>query len=289
VSSAEVTNVPVDDANDLRGEYFGLLMRRPLTLALLGAFAVAAGVAGAIAAGPLGLAAFGAAIGIGLLIVFAIADSRSADAFFDRYAAERGMATEGGRRHLPASTPLLNKGDDRYAVRVLEGPLGDGVDGLLALFTYEERSSDSDGDQQTSTYNFTVGLAEVPECEYLAPELYCRRKSGLRALEGFEDLFRSKKRVEFESEELAERYEIFANPQLQDFNWLRQLFSPTFIVWLAESAPERFAFELVGGHLCCSVNGHKEDAAQLDAMRAATATVATRLRDEASESPQPGA
>jgi hypothetical protein len=283
VSSPEVTDVPVDDANDLRGEYFGLLIRRPLTMVLVGAFAVAAGVAGLVAAGPLGLAAFGAAIGVGLLVVFGIADSHSEDAFFGKYAADRGMAAEDGRRHLPASTPLLNKGDDRYAVRVLEGPLGDGVDGLLALFTYEEKSSDSDGNQQTSTYHFTVGLAEVPECEYLAPELYCRRKSGLRALEGLEDLFRSKKRVEFESEELAERYEIFANPQLQDFNWLRQLFSPTFIVWLAESAPEKFAFELVGGHLCCYVNGHRKDAAHLDAMRGATATVATRLREESTE------
>jgi hypothetical protein len=283
VSSPEVTDVPVDDANDLRGEYFGLLIRRPLTMVLVGAFAVAAGVAGLVAAGPLGLAAFGAAIGVGLLVVFGIADSHSEDAFFGKYAADRGMASEDGRRHLPASTPLLNKGDDRYAVRVLEGPLGDGVDGLLALFSYEEKSSDSDGNQQTSTYHFTVGLAEVPECEYLAPELYCRRKSGLRALEGLEDLFRSKKRVEFESEELAERYEIFANPQLQDFNWLRQLFSPTFIVWLAESAPEKFAFELVGGHLCCYVNGHRKDAAHLDAMRGATATVATRLREESTE------
>lgn len=288
MSSPEVTDVPVDDANDLRGEYFGLLMRRPLTLVLLGAFAVAAGIAGLVAAGPLGLAAFGAAIGVGLLVVFGIADSRSEDAFFAKYAGDRGMATEDGRRYLPASTPLLNKGDDRYAVRVLEGPLGEGVDGLLALFTYEEKSSDSDGNQQTSTYNFTVGLAEVPECEYLVPELYCRRKSGLRALEGFEDLFRSKERVEFESEELAERYEIFANPELQDFNWLRQLFSPSFIVWLADSAPEKFAFELVGGHLCCFVNGHRKDAAHLDAMRAATTAVATRLRDESSESPPPG-
>jgi hypothetical protein len=52
---------------------------------------------------------------------------------------------------------------------------------------------------------------------------------------------------------------------------------------LAESAPDRFAFELVGGHLCCNVNGHKKDAAGLDAMRAATATVATRLREESTE------
>src|SRR5262249_38336616 len=220
---------------------------------------------------------------VGLLVVFGLADSRSEDAFFEQYAAARQMAVEDGHRHLPEETPLLTKGDDRYAVRLLEGPLGDGVAGLLALYTYEEKSSDGDGNESTSSYHYTVGIAEVPQCLYHAPELYCRRKFGFHALDGLEDLFRSKKRVEFESQKLTERYEIFANPDLQDFNWLRQLFSPSFIVWLAESAPEKFAFELVGGHLCCYVSGFKKDAAHLDAMRAATATVATRLREESTE------
>ncbi len=96
------------------------------------------------------------------------------------------------------------------------------------------------------------------------PELYCQRKSGLRALEKFEDVFRrSKERVKLESEALDEKYEIFAGKG-QDAVWLRQLFSPTFIVWLTDAAPKKFAFELVDGTLCCYVNGHKEDAAELD-------------------------
>jgi hypothetical protein len=280
VSAPEV----VDDANDLRGAYFALLIRRPLTLALLAAFAIAAGVAGLLFVGPLvGLAGLGAALAVGLLVVLGIADSRSEGAFFTQYAQARGMAAEDGRRSLAGSTPLLRKGDDRYASRLLEGPLGEGVEGVLALYTYEEKHSDGQGGQDTDSYHYTVALAEVPECLYLAPELYCRRKFGFRALEGLEDVFRSKKRVEFESEKLTERYEIFANPDLQDFNWLRQLFSPGFIVWLAESAPDGFAFELTGGHLCCYVNGHESDAAHLDAMRAATAAVATRLREESTE------
>jgi hypothetical protein len=285
VSAPQAAEAPVvADANDLRGEYFGLLIRKPLTLALLVAFAIAAGIAGMALVGPVvGLAALGAALAVGVLVVFAIADSRSEGAFFEQYAAARKMSDEDGRLRLPESTPLLSKGDDRYAVRVLEGPLGDGVKGLLALFTYEERSTDSEGNDDTNTYHYTVGITEVPECEYKAPELYCQRKFGFHALEGFEDLFRSKKRVEFESAKLTERYEIFANPQLQDFNWLHRLFSPSFIVWLAESAPEKFAFELVGGHLCCYVSGHRKDAAHLDGMREATATVATRLRQESTE------
>ena len=284
MSGPAAPQAKVDDANDLRGAYFGMLIRRPLTLGLLAAFAIAAGVAGLVFVGPLiGLAGLGAALAVGLIVVFAIADSRSEDTFFDQYAAAREMTSADGRRMLPPETPLLNKGDDRYATRLLEGPLGDGVEGILALYTYEEKHSDGEGGQDTDSYHYTVGIAEVPECLRFAPELYCQRKFGLRALEGLEDVFRSKKRVEFESEALTERYEIFANPDLQDFNWLRQLFSPSFIVWLTDSAPEKFAFEFVGGHLCCYVHGQLHNSAGLDSMRAATTAVATRLREESTE------
>ena len=211
-----------------------------------------------------------------------ISDSRSEDAFFQVYGEQHGMAVH-GRGRLPAATPLLRKGDDRYAERALEGPLGDGVDGTLALYTYEDETTDSDGDRQTNYYRYTVAIAALPECAGFVPELYCQRKSGLRALEKFEDVFRgSKERVKLESEALDKRYEIFVR-EGQDANRLRQLFSPTFIVWLADSAPEKFAFELVDGTLCCYVNGHKKKAAELDTIRAAATAVATRLREESLE------
>jgi hypothetical protein len=274
---------PPDDANDLRGFHFRRLMRRGLTLVLVAAFTIGAGVAGAALVGPaIGAAAAFAAFLLSLLIVFAIADSRAADAFFQAYAQQRGLAL-GGRGPLPPATPLLSKGDDRYAERTLSGAIAEGVDGTLALYTYEEETTDSDGDRQTNYYRYTLGLVQVPECTERVPELYCQRKFGFRALEKFEDVFRgSKERVQLESETLDEKYEIFSGKG-QDANWLRQLFAPTFIVWLIDSAPKKFAFELVGGVLCCYVNGHKENAAELDAISTATATVAKRLRDEASE------
>ncbi|HEX3173507.1 MAG TPA: hypothetical protein VHQ43_04715 [Solirubrobacterales bacterium] len=272
-----------DDANDLRGFHFRQLLGRPLTWILVGLFAIAAGVAGAVLVGPaVGGAAALAALLVGLLVVFGIADSRAEDAFFQVYGEQRGLVVHGKGR-VPPATPLLRRGDDRYAERALEGPLGDGVDGTLALYTYEEESTDSEGNRQTSYYRYTIGLAEVPECAGFVPELYCQRKFGPRALEKLEDAFRrAKQRVELESEALDDRYEIFAGGE-QDANRLRQLFSPTFIVWLTDSAPEKFAFELVEGALCCYVNGHKKSAPELDAVRAATAAVSTRLREESSE------
>ncbi len=273
-----------DDANDLRGFHFRRLLGKPLTWIAIALFVVAAGVGGAGLVGPgIGAVAAGAMFLLSLLIVFGIADSRAEDAFFETYAKQRQMTLSAERTPLPPATPLLCKGDDRYAERTLAGSLADGVDGVLALFTYEDETTDSEGNRQTNYYRYTIGMVEVPECVAHIPELFCQRKSGLRALEKFEDVFRgSKQRVKLESEALDERYEIFAGNE-QDQVWLRRLFSPTFIVWLSDSAPEKFAFELVGGTLCCYVSGHKKTAAELDTIRAASAMVATRLRDETLE------
>jgi hypothetical protein len=272
-----------DDANDLRGAHFKRLLGKGLTLVLIAAFAIAAGIAGAALVGPaIGGAAAVAALLVGVLIVFAIADSRAADSFFQAYAKQHGLELN-GRSPLPAATPLLRKGDDRYAERSLSGPLGEGVEGILALYTYEDETTDSEGNRQTNYYRYTVGLVAVPECGELVPELYCQRKFGLRSLERFEDAFRGRKeRVKLESEVMDEKYEIFAGKG-QDANWLRQLFAPTFIVWLTDSAPKKFAFELVAGNLCCYVSGHKERAEELDEIAAATAAVAKRLREESLE------
>ena len=272
-----------DDANDLRGFHFRRLLGKPLTWILTALAAIAAGVAGAALIGPvIGAAAFGATLLLALLVVFAIADSKAEDAFFETYAAQRGLALA-GKSPLPPATPLLRKGDDRYAERLMAGTLAEGIDGVLATYTYEDETTDSEGNRQTNYYRYTLGLVEVPESIAHLPELFCQRKSGLRSLEKLEDAFRhSKQRVKLESEALDERFEIFSSPE-QDQVWLRRFFSPSFIVWLGEEAPKKFAFELVGGTLCCYVSGHKKSAADLDTVSAATAAVARRLRDEAAE------
>jgi hypothetical protein len=274
--------VTPDDADDLRGFHFKRLLGKPLTWVLIAIEVIAVGVACAVFIGPAvgGAAALGSFL-LGLLIVFAIADSRAEDAFFAAYAAQRGL-TLGGRTSLPPATPLLRKGDDRYAERTLGGPLAEGIDGTLALYTYEEESTDSKGNRQTNYYRYTVGLVDVPECAAHIPELICQRKFGLRALEKLEDAFRDKQRVKLESEALDKRYEIFAESE-QDQIWLRRLFSPTFIVWLSEEAPEKFAFELGTGLLCCYVKDHEKSSAELDVVSAATAAVARRLREESLE------
>ena len=271
-----------DDADDLRGFHFNRLLRKRATLYAAGIPTILLALALGIFGNPLWIPIvllFG--LLITMLVVFVIASGKAESAFFETYASQRGMRLS-GKGSLPPATPLLRKGDERYAERSLAGPLADGVDGTLALYTYEDETTDSEGNRQTNYYRYTVALSNIAECAPFVPRLICQRKFGFKALEKVEDAFRKNERFEFESEALDDRYEIFAAKE-QDANWLRQLFSPTFIVWLTESAPKKFAFELVDGTLCCYVNGHKKSAADLDAMRTAAAAVAQRLREEANE------
>lgn len=283
VTEQVAVGVP-DDANDLRGHHFSRLIRTPLTLILAGVLTAAVFVACLVFVGAaIGAGAALVTVLLAIVVVFVIADKRAADDFFEVYSANRGLTLIHERGRLPQATPLLRKGDDRYTERTMTGPLADGVHGTLALFTYEEETTNSEGKSETNYYRYTVGFTQVVECAERVPELYCQRKFGLRSLEKFEDVFRTKKeRVKLESEVLDEKYEIFAGKE-QDAVWLRRLFSPTFIVWLTDSAPGKFAFELVDGNLCCYVSGHKENAEDLDGIAAATGAVARRLREEALE------
>ena len=284
MSGDEPTTATPDDADDLRGYHFRELLHKPLTWVLVGGGSLALGVVLLLALGPaVGVIAFVVAFLFGIWLTFNVADSRAADDFFHVYAKQRDLVL-GGKTSLPPTTPLLRKGDDQYAERTLTGEFAPGVGGSLAIYTYVTESTDSNGNRNKTYHPFTLGMTDIPECVAHVPELYCQRKSGLRSLEKFEDVFRSsKERVELESEAMLDRYEVFS-AQGQDPVWLRQLFSPSFIVWLTESAPDKFAFELVGGTLVAYVRGHEEDTADLDKVAAATAMVATRLREESGES-----
>ena len=273
-----------ENADDLRGYHFDRLLHQRLTQALVGGGSLLLGVVFFLAFGLVGgVIVFLLALAFAIWVVFKIADSRAADDFFHVYAKSHDLEL-GGKMALPRATPLLRKGDDQYADRTLIGEIAPGCRGLLALYTYEEQTTDSNGNRQTNYHRFTLGMSEVPECVEHIPELYCQKRAGLRSLEKFEDVFRrSKRRVTLESEALGDRYEIFVAKD-QDDVWLRRLFSPSFIVWLTESAPDKFAFELVGGTLVAYVPKHKEDVADLDRIAAATGAVAKRLREKSGES-----
>ncbi len=278
----EPTPVP-DDAGDTRGMHLRRLIAHPVTLiggGILIAVALIVGTSqGSIA---IGGAAAGAVVLLVLLIVWLLASSRASQDFFNAYANGRGLSRIDGRSNLPPVTPLLSKGDKRYAEQRFNGVLPGGMDGSLCLYTYEETTRDSDGDRQTTYIHYTIAMTQLPATAHLLQELYCQRRVGFRFMDSAEDVFRRRQRVEQESEAVDKRYEIFIGAK-DDMNRALQVLSPTFLVWLDAHSPEAYAFELCAGALVCNVKGHKKTAADLDALCNASAAVARRLAEEADE------
>jgi hypothetical protein len=271
------------DTDDTRGLHFRALLRHPWLLGLAATIAIAAFIVGTSAAGMgIGLAAAAAVVILTVAIAFLVASSRAKEDFFEAYATGRGL-NRVGKGLLPPATPLLRKGDRRYGEQIMNGTLPGGLPGALALYTYEVDSTDSDGDRDTDYYRFTVVMHDLPTVAPHLADLYCERRSGFRWMDSAEDVFRRMKRLELESVALDKRYEIFYGANDSE-NWLHQLFSPSFIVWLAEHAPRTFAFELSGGSLCISIKGHHDNATEFDELCEAAAVVARRLTEEAGES-----
>lgn len=222
------------------------------------------------------------AIVIGLGVVLWIADRNAANAFWEVYARTRGLEL-GGRARLPESTPLLREGYKSYATRTLDGQLAPGLVGTLALFTYEEETVGPTGRVETSYHDFTLAIVEVPECAPYIPELYVQARRGPRPLSKFGDAFRrGRRRVTLESAALDKRAEIVVRDD-QDEIWTRRLFSPAFVVWLAESPPRKLSFELDDGTLVAYLPDHREKAKDLDELAATAATFARRLLEESAE------
>jgi hypothetical protein len=86
-----------------------------------------------------------------------------------------------------------------------------------------------------------------------------------------------------ESIALNERYAVSTSP-FQDPNWLRQLFSPAFVDYLAAEPPGDFSFELCYGALLCSVEGEQADDSRLEALCRAASKVTERIHSESAES-----
>jgi hypothetical protein len=221
-------------------------------------------------------------VGVGVITWFAIdlmiASSRAHRDFYAAYAQQRGLQWNHDSS-IPPATPLLRRGDTRQADEAFTGDLPGGVQGELALYTYEERGSDG---QAKEIHHFTVVLGELPGIGTRLPGLFVQRRSGFRFLDGAEDVFRRTERVRLESEELDRKCEIFADRGC-DQNWLRQLFDPVFVDFLAESSPQGFAFEVENGVVCVNVNRHRGTAKELDEICDAAATVVKRITGEAAE------
>jgi hypothetical protein len=193
------------------------------------------------------------------------------EAAFSSFAADHGLEA------LPAFgagllTPLLVESGSGQLAPAARGGLGGGVSGIVGHLAYT----------RNRTFRFSVALTEVANSTAFVPRLFCIRKGRSTRDDEFYGFEARDSKLWTESTALNERYRVAASP-FQDPSWLRQLFSPAFVDWLANAPPADFSFELAYGALLGSVEEDEPDAAGLAALCAATAHVAARVRGECEE------
>jgi hypothetical protein len=193
------------------------------------------------------------------------------DATFSAFASARGLEpvpTLG----LGALTPLLVESKHCQVKPAARGRLGGEVDGIVGHLAYT----------RNKTFRFNVALAEVHASTALAPRLFCIRNGRSTRDDEFYGFEARHSKLWTESTVLNERYTVSTSPY-QDPNWMRQLFSPALVDYLATKPPADFSFELAYGILLGSVEDDDPGADGLAALCEATAHVAARIARECGE------
>jgi hypothetical protein len=193
------------------------------------------------------------------------------DATFNAFATAHGLepVPELG---LGALTPLLVESKHCQVSPAARGSLGGGVDGIVGHLAYT----------RNKTFRFNVALVEVPGSSSLVPRLFCIRSGRSTRDDEFYGFEARHSKLWTESTALNRRYTISTSP-FQDPNWMRQLFSPALVDYLATKPPADFSFELAYGVLLGSVEDDDPGADGLAALCEATVEVAERIARECGE------
>ena len=245
---------------------------------------------GALIASVIVLFFVGMFVGIPTFVVVLIIASQRARRLevgaMQAYAGQRGLsfAPTGS---LPATTPLLTAGSRRETQDVMTGSLPGGLEGTLAHYTFYIRRQSSDNQTRYVPYPQTVVLTQVPESAIFVKHLTVHGEGPLKTPTLFgADFSNDVDVLEFESTALGKRFQIKTS-ETQDHVWLRELFSPTFIDWLATSTPKEFSFELVDGLLVVAVGERYNRADQLDWFCGVAKYVRDRIHKEVREDAPP--
>jgi hypothetical protein len=193
------------------------------------------------------------------------------DATYSSFAAAHDLEALSAYPAGPL-TPLLVEAGNGQLSPAARGRLAADVPGTVGHLAYT----------RNATFRFSVALAEVTGSTEFVPRLFCIRRGRRTRDDEFYGFEARHSKLWTESTKLNERYTVSTSP-FQDPVWLRRLFSPAFIDWLATEPPEDFSFELAYGALLGSVEEDYPDAAGLESLCRATAHVAARIRAECEE------
>jgi hypothetical protein len=195
----------------------------------------------------------------------------------DASSAYAELAASRGLEQLPSFdpgplTPLIVEAKGEPLHPAARGQLGEGVVGIVGQLAY----------RRNKAFRFHVALTDVPAATAFAPRVFCIRRGRSTRDDEFYGFEARHSKLWTESTALNERFEVSTSPY-QDPNWLRQLFSPSFVDWLGTKPPADFSFELAYGALLGSIEVDDPGVDGLAALCDATADVATRIREECEE------
>ena len=177
------------------------------------------------------------------------------------FAKARGLRRAEGE--VPAATPALA---GRAPEPLLEGEIAPGLHGRLIRLPPAERDPET-----------LAVLTKVPETLAFAPALICRDRRTLDATPASIPAERWEE-VRLESHAFDERFRLLALAG-QDHGWLRELFSPALISYLAHDAAPGLSWELNSGDLVVLLPG----GGAVERLAGEAAELARRIRAEAEE------
>lgn len=226
-------------------------------------------------------------IGVAVIVVvwcWIVADRRAEDEFFMRYAAGHGL-NHWKRYSISEFTPLLAGGDRRHCEHWMEAKQRG-----IGWYTFEVRQDNGDKPDTWEPHHFTLATMDVGEYGMARFQgIYLRRRRGIfERLDSDANWLRNQrlKKVELESTAFHERFELWAEND-QDDIVLRQLFAPTFVVWLTDH-PLGPGFELRAGQLVVFIPDRCGESGKLDFLLMAAAEISKRIQAELSEAAQAG-
>jgi hypothetical protein len=193
------------------------------------------------------------------------------DTTYAAFAAERGLEPVAALG-LGALTPLLVESKHCQVAPAARGRLAADVDGIVGHLAYT----------RNKTFRFNVALVEVHASTALVPRLFCIRSGRSTRDDEFYGFEARHSKLWTESTALNQRFVISTSP-FQDPNWMRQLFSPALVDYLATKPPADFSFELAYGILLGSVEADDPGVGGLAALCEATAHVAAKIAQECGE------
>ena len=223
----------------------------------------------------------------GLIGTYLLADNRAKSAYLPAWARSRDWQ-EGGGTWQESATPLLRKGDRRHSKDHVFGPLADGDEAALCLYTYEVKQESTDSKGNTTTtyaqHPFTVVETGVTAPGIPRLTLHPRSFGDNRLLDRIDSKLTSDRVVELESSELEREFKLEVADSASDVA-VRMLFEPAFIVWCLDQG-DGMLFEIEQETLVVAIPKHRYDAAELDGLVGKASTIAARLTDALAATPK---